>query len=157
MAVCSSILFTAYRCFLTHISFLLVSQSLVLILKLTLSCSIRSRTLRYTPSARVSVPPLLYPTPSPNANPSSLPSSTSTSTPWASSHAAIPPDATPVASSIPASYSWRTDLTATEYFWQGWFGGLSAKFLSARGGKLLLLAGTDRLDTELMVGQMQGE
>ena len=34
--------------------------------------------------------------------------------------------------------------------------GLSQKFLNARGGKLLLLAGTDRLDKELMIGQMQG-
>lgn len=34
--------------------------------------------------------------------------------------------------------------------------GLSKKFLEATGGKLLLLAGTDRLDKELMIGQMQG-
>ena len=34
--------------------------------------------------------------------------------------------------------------------------GLSKKFLEAKGGKLLLLAGTDRLDKELMIGQMQG-
>ena len=34
--------------------------------------------------------------------------------------------------------------------------GLSRKFLEAKGGKLLLLAGTDRLDKELMIGQMQG-
>ena len=34
--------------------------------------------------------------------------------------------------------------------------GLSKKFLDAKGGKLLLLAGTDRLDKELMIGQMQG-
>lgn len=34
--------------------------------------------------------------------------------------------------------------------------GLSKKFLAAKGGKLLLLAGTDRLDKELMIGQMQG-
>lgn len=33
---------------------------------------------------------------------------------------------------------------------------MSRKFLEARGGKLLLLAGTDRLDKELMIGQMQG-
>lgn len=33
---------------------------------------------------------------------------------------------------------------------------MSKKFLNARGGKLLLLAGTDRLDKELMIGQMQG-
>ena len=50
-----------------------------------------------------------------------------------------------------------TDLAATQPFWSDWFVGLSAKFLSARGGKLLLLAGTDRLDKELMIGQMQGK
>lgn len=52
---------------------------------------------------------------------------------------------------------WRTDLAATQSFWEGWFVGLSKKFLEARGGKLLLLAGTDRLDKELTIGQMQGE
>lgn len=52
---------------------------------------------------------------------------------------------------------WKTDLAATQPFWEGWFVGLSKKFLSARGGKMLLLAGTDRLDTELTIGQMQGE
>jgi protein phosphatase methylesterase 1 len=54
------------------------------------------------------------------------------------------------------TWTWRTDLAATQPFWEGWFVGLSNKFLSGRGGKLLLLAGTDRLDKELMIGQMQG-
>ncbi|KAJ6790234.1 hypothetical protein PWT90_06842 [Aphanocladium album] len=54
-------------------------------------------------------------------------------------------------------WRWRTDLGATQPFWQGWFAGLSSKFLAARGGKLLLLAGTDRLDTALTIGQMQGK
>jgi protein phosphatase methylesterase 1 len=54
-------------------------------------------------------------------------------------------------------WRWRTDLGATQPFWEGWFVGLSKKFLEARGGKLLLLAGTDRLDTELTIGQMQGK
>lgn len=53
-------------------------------------------------------------------------------------------------------WRWRTNLGATQPFWEGWFVGLSKKFLGARGGKLLLLAGTDRLDTELTIGQMQG-
>jgi protein phosphatase methylesterase 1 len=53
-------------------------------------------------------------------------------------------------------WTWRTDLAATQPFWEGWFIGLSKKFLEARGGKLLLLAGTDRLDKELTIGQMQG-
>ncbi|KAJ5746784.1 hypothetical protein N7520_011966 [Penicillium odoratum] len=52
---------------------------------------------------------------------------------------------------------WRTSLSATKPFWENWFVGLSKKFLEARGGKLLLLAGTDRLDKELMIGQMQGK
>lgn len=39
----------------------------------------------------------------------------------------------------------------------GWFKGLSSSFLSARTARLLILAGTDRLDKELMIGQMQGE
>lgn len=51
---------------------------------------------------------------------------------------------------------WRTDLAGTKPFWENWFTGLSKKFLEARGGKLLILAGTDRLDKELMIGQMQG-
>jgi protein phosphatase methylesterase 1 len=55
------------------------------------------------------------------------------------------------------AWTWRTDLAATQPFWEGWFVGLSNKFLGAKGGKLLLLAGTDRLDKELTIGQMQGK
>ncbi|KAI1166461.1 Alpha/Beta hydrolase protein [Nemania serpens] len=54
-------------------------------------------------------------------------------------------------------WKWRTDLAATQPYWENWFVGLSSKFLAAKGGKLLLLAGTDRLDTELTIGQMQGK
>jgi protein phosphatase methylesterase 1 len=86
--------------------------------------STRSRTIRNTTSARVSVPSLIYEETEP----------TDRSRPWA----------------------WRTNLSATKPFWENWFIGLSRKFLDARGGKLLLLAGTDRLDKELMIGQMQG-
>ena len=85
---------------------------------------VRSRTLRNTNSARISVPPLLV---QEYAN-----------------------DTT--------SLTWRTDLSATKPFWENWFHGLSSKFLSVPGvGKLLILAGTDRLDKELMIGQMQGK
>lgn len=52
---------------------------------------------------------------------------------------------------------WKTELGRTEAYWTNWFEGLSGKFLTARGAKLLLLAGTDRLDKELMIGQMQGQ
>lgn len=51
---------------------------------------------------------------------------------------------------------WRTDLSSTESYWENWFNGMSNKLLTARGAKLLILAGTDRLDKELMIGQMQG-
>ena len=38
----------------------------------------------------------------------------------------------------------------------GWFEGMSELFLSVNVPKVLILAGTDRLDTTLMRGQMQG-
>ena len=53
--------------------------------------------------------------------------------------------------------SWRVDLAASEPHWQGWFQGLSQRFLEAPAAKLLLLAGVDRLDKDLTVGQMQGK
>ncbi|OCK81020.1 protein phosphatase methylesteras-like protein 1 [Lepidopterella palustris CBS 459.81] len=55
------------------------------------------------------------------------------------------------------SWAWKTDLSSTEAYWENWFEGMSSKFLTARGAKLLLLAGTDRLDKELTIGQMQGK
>ncbi|KAL8978744.1 MAG: hypothetical protein Q9177_006319 [Variospora cf. flavescens] len=88
----------------------------------------RSRTLRNSTSARISVPSLLYQTPNSGTH---LPGRG----PW----------------------MWRTDLSVTEHYWENWFTGLSRKFLEAKGGKLLILAGTDRLDKELMIGQMQGK
>ncbi|KAL9936395.1 hypothetical protein V8E36_004463 [Tilletia maclaganii] len=52
---------------------------------------------------------------------------------------------------------WKADLLATEPFWRGWFEGMSQRFLTSRTARLLLLAGTDRLDKDLMIGQMQGK
>ena len=52
---------------------------------------------------------------------------------------------------------WRTDLSATEPHWGGWFEGLSETFISCPAAKLLLLAGTDRLDTVLTRAQMMGK
>ncbi|KAF8333909.1 Alpha/Beta hydrolase protein [Amanita rubescens] len=54
-------------------------------------------------------------------------------------------------------YQWRTPLRSTAPYWTSWFTDLSKKFLAARTARLLILAGTDRLDRELMVGQMQGK
>jgi len=53
-------------------------------------------------------------------------------------------------------YVWRIDLAKTEQHWFGWFKGLSTAFLNVPVPKMLLLAGVDRLDRELTVGQMQG-
>ena len=78
---------------------------------------IRSRTIRNTRSACVSVPALLK-----QLDPSST------------------------------AYTWLTDLSATKPYWPSWFTGLSSKFLNTPGpAKLLLLAGTDRLDKDLTV------
>ncbi|KAJ8403875.1 hypothetical protein AAFF_G00347430 [Aldrovandia affinis] len=54
-------------------------------------------------------------------------------------------------------FTWRIELAKTEKYWDGWFRGLSALFLSCSIPKLLLLAGVDRLDKELTIGQMQGK
>lgn len=52
---------------------------------------------------------------------------------------------------------WRTDLQATKDYWEDWFRGMSKNFLAGKAAKLLILAGTDRLDKDLMIGQMQGK
>nr|CAD1824519.1 unnamed protein product [Ananas comosus var. bracteatus] len=54
-------------------------------------------------------------------------------------------------------YTYRTPLEESERYWKGWYEGLSDKFLSCPVPKLLLLAGTDRLDRALTIGQMQGK
>ncbi|TFY83903.1 hypothetical protein EWM64_g87 [Hericium alpestre] len=53
--------------------------------------------------------------------------------------------------------TWRTPLGTTGPYWESWFSGLSSAFLAARSARLLVLAGTDRLDKQLMIGQMQGK
>lgn len=57
----------------------------------------------------------------------------------------------------PSSFVWVTDLTKTAPYWNSWYKGMSSKFLKVPVPKLLLLAGTDRLDKELTIGQMQGK
>lgn len=66
------------------------------------------------------------------------------------------PVARPQVTEAPSGYTWRIALEATSTFWSGWFEGLSAMFLHCTVPKLLLLAGIDRLDKELTIGQMQG-
>ena len=49
----------------------------------------------------------------------------------------------------------QVDLSSSEQYWKGWYSGMSKLFLSGIAPKLLLLAGPDRLDTELTVAHMQ--
>ncbi|POY69953.1 A/B superfamily hydrolase [Rhodotorula taiwanensis] len=90
---------------------------------------VHSRTINNLDSARISVPPLLK---------------------------RAEAGAKPSGAESDGDYVWRFELEKTEPFWSGWFTGLSKKFLACRTAKLLLLAGTDRLDKDLLIGQMQG-
>ncbi|KAK9757275.1 hypothetical protein RND81_01G153300 [Saponaria officinalis] len=54
-------------------------------------------------------------------------------------------------------YVHQACLEETEKYWRGWYEGLSEKYLASPVPKLLLLAGTDRLDRALTIGQMQGK
>ncbi|QLG71985.1 hypothetical protein HG535_0C03380 [Zygotorulaspora mrakii] len=49
-----------------------------------------------------------------------------------------------------------TNLRDFEPFWNTWFEGLSHKFVMLPCSRLLLLAGNENLDKELIIGQMQG-
>ncbi|XP_043261149.1 protein phosphatase methylesterase 1 [Colletes gigas] len=69
----------------------------------------------------------------------------------------MPPPPPPATSLAAKKYVWRIDLSKTEQHWFGWFKGLSTAFLNVPVPKVLLLAGVDRLDRELTVGQMQGK
>jgi len=55
------------------------------------------------------------------------------------------------------TFTWRIDLAQTQPHWSNWFAGLSRHFLECPMPKLLVLAGMDRLDKDLTVGQMQGK
>ncbi|KAG2499014.1 hypothetical protein HYH03_003200 [Edaphochlamys debaryana] len=55
------------------------------------------------------------------------------------------------------SWSWRTPLVRSRPHWEGWYEGLSEAFLQLTCPKALILAGTDRLDRSLTIGQMQGK
>ncbi|RLU25814.1 hypothetical protein DMN91_001974 [Ooceraea biroi] len=69
----------------------------------------------------------------------------------------MPPPPASSTVSTNRKYVWRIDLAKTEQHWFGWFKGLSTAFLNVPVPKMLLLAGVDRLDRELTVGQMQGK
>ncbi|DBA73372.1 TPA: hypothetical protein ACH3X1_011416 [Trebouxia sp. C0004] len=56
-----------------------------------------------------------------------------------------------------SKWVWRTPLHLSQPYWEGWYKGLSDLYLSVTTPKVLILAGTDRLDRSLTVGQMQGK
>ncbi|KAJ7503263.1 Alpha/Beta hydrolase protein [Mycena galericulata] len=119
---------------------------------------VKTKTIRSTTSARVSVPTTLVPT-SPSAS-SSSPSPTPTpsgTTPSSTGLRTRTLIGTGTTKQHPHAYTWRTPLRSTAPYWSGWFTGLSSAFLDARAARLLLLAGTDRLDRPLMIAQMQGK
>lgn len=54
---------------------------------------------------------------------------------------------------------WKMNLRDTRPFWDTWFKHLSSNFVTCgeNVGKLLILAGHESLDKDLMIGQMQGK
>ncbi|KAJ1976007.1 Protein phosphatase methylesterase 1 [Dimargaris xerosporica] len=75
----------------------------------------------------------------------------------ASARVSVPPLVSHVADQEEGYYGWKTPLMNSEAYWPGWFEGLTDKFLQARAPKLLMLAGPERLDTPMMIAQMQGK
>ncbi|XP_065352442.1 protein phosphatase methylesterase 1 isoform X1 [Cloeon dipterum] len=71
--------------------------------------------------------------------------------------AAEQPEMPPPGEEEKNGFTWRIDLRKTEQHWPSWFQGLSQTFLELPVDKMLLLAGIDRLDKALTVGQMQGK
>lgn len=128
---------------------------------------IRTGTINNVQSARVSVPPLLVQNPHKVAKVTSS-APVSAPAPASEGQPELDEDDEPVEwlgnapntdADSPSRHDWiwRADLIRSEPFWRGWFEGLSNRFLTCPAARLLLLAGTDRLDRELMIGQMQGE
>lgn len=54
-------------------------------------------------------------------------------------------------------FVWRTDLMASKPYWPEWFKGLTQTFLNVAMKKQLILAGSERMDKELTISQMQGK
>ncbi|CAM9948279.1 unnamed protein product, partial [Choristocarpus tenellus] len=52
--------------------------------------------------------------------------------------------------------TWRTKLGLSAEHWHGWFEGLSKDFLALPVPTMLVVAGMDRLDTDLTAAHLQG-
>ncbi|XP_058815831.1 protein phosphatase methylesterase 1 [Topomyia yanbarensis] len=130
--------------------------------------SVRSGQIRNIDSARVSMPGQIVNIETGKLSTNELPlpeESTGECTRFTNPNAiaedaemSVPIAAPPAPSSSNVKkYTWRIDLSKSETYWEGWFQGLSQKFLDVGVPKLLLLAGIDNLDRALTVGQMQGK
>ncbi|SPO20603.1 related to Protein phosphatase methylesterase 1 [Ustilago trichophora] len=113
-----------------------------------------SKTIANLDSARISVPPLIEM--NPNFSPSA-PAPPANASEDDEPQEVLNEDPSETTDARQHAYRWKADLLATEPYWRSWFEGLSSRFLSVKTARLLLLAGTDRLDRELMIGQMQGK
>lgn len=54
-------------------------------------------------------------------------------------------------------YEWKVNLLESKLYWKDWFEGLTNVFLKIRFPKLLVMAGSERMDKELTIGHMQGK
>lgn len=115
---------------------------------------VRSKAIRNLESARVSVPPLLKPQPMKNPAPKNNGTTAAAGSSSSFNTNPIAPKGTLISG---GRFDWVTDLKATRPFWKDWFSKLSMRFLQVPAARLLVLAGADRLDKELMIGQMQGK
>lgn len=56
-----------------------------------------------------------------------------------------------------SQWVWKTNLMRTKPYWEDWFRGMNDAFLSIEGAKQLMLAGSERIDKQMMIAQMQGK
>ncbi|TFY50093.1 hypothetical protein EVJ58_g11195, partial [Rhodofomes roseus] len=74
-----------------------------------------------------------------------------------SARVSVPAIIQPAPEGTVSAWIWQTPLRSTAPYWTSWFTSLSKLFLTARTARLLVLAGAERLDRELMISQMQGK
>eukprot|EP00730_Choanoeca_flexa_P016023 TRINITY_DN7490_c0_g2_i2.p1 TRINITY_DN7490_c0_g2~~TRINITY_DN7490_c0_g2_i2.p1 ORF type:complete len:286 (+),score=36.67 TRINITY_DN7490_c0_g2_i2:486-1343(+) len=127
--------------------------------------ALRNGQLRNCESARVSIPPQLMPATAKMVNDRtsrSISNALAEEDEDAESTKSQPTQSSSSSSAAAAAaadqgYTWRVDLSKSAPYWEEWFRGLSKTFLSVPGPKMLMLAGIDRLDKDLTIGQMQGQ
>eukprot|EP00827_Trimyema_finlayi_P001097 TRINITY_DN1373_c0_g1_i1.p1 TRINITY_DN1373_c0_g1~~TRINITY_DN1373_c0_g1_i1.p1 ORF type:complete len:325 (-),score=39.95 TRINITY_DN1373_c0_g1_i1:220-1194(-) len=56
-----------------------------------------------------------------------------------------------------SSFTWRVDLLKSQQYWLGWFKNLNSIFLNLKIPKLILISDYSKLDTDLIIANMQGK